>query len=217
MTTKLEILTVVLLVGCGGSHVRPDDLSAEGHRSAAAKEQAEAEAHRKLYDPQAYVTHSVSGRAAVATPADATYNPTAGHLEEAERLSAHARAHRDAAAALESFEAMECRGFQPKVRAACPVAGPIARVEDIDHGVRLVLVDGAPVADVVAHMRCHFAFARTRGFEKMEGCPMYVKGIAIMGSADGRAIEVTSRDDATVSELRRRSHEEGGGQAANAT
>ena len=136
------------------------------------------------------------------------YNPTDWHKQEAQRLTAHAKAHEAAAAELEKFEAVECRDFQAKVRAACPVAGPIARVEELPNGVRFVLVDNAPLKAVVGHMRCHLAWARARGFENTLGCPVYIKGIEIQATADGKAIEITAKDKPIVAELKKRSREE---------
>jgi hypothetical protein len=200
-----KTLMFLLLAGCAGQKVKPDDESAQAHRAEAAREQQDAEAHRKQYDPSQQRDVS-SGRTGGEF---SSYNPTDWHRHEADKLSAHARAHEAAAAQLEAFEAGECKEFAPKVRAACPVAGPIQRVENLPAGVRFVLADGAPTDAVVAHMRCHFAWARTRGFDQLPGCPIYIKGIAIQATADGRAIEVTAADKATVAELQRRSHQEG--------
>jgi hypothetical protein len=183
--------------------VRPDDMSALAHRQVAARDYYAAAAERKQYDPDARAT------AHGAAPLDpiATYNPTQLHLRRAASLAAHAREHEAAAAELEAFEDAECGGFSIGVRAACPVLGPIASVEDLADGVRLHLAEGAPVLAVAAHMRCHFAYARARGFERVADCPLYVKGIEIRPTSDGRAIDLTSADDAAVRELRRRAHE----------
>jgi hypothetical protein len=200
-----------MTAGCARG-VRPDDQSAEAHRAEAQKEQAEAEAHRREFDPNQTHTRVAAGHGRADAPVDveyASYNPTEWHLHEADRLSAHARAHEKAAAELEKFEMEECHAFTPKVRAACPVGGPVTRVDDLPDGVRFVLADNAPIDAVVAHMKCHFAWARTRGFADLPGCPVYIKGIEIRLSADGKSVEVTARDRAVAAELKRRSHEEG--------
>jgi hypothetical protein len=205
---RMSVL-VMLLYACASNQPRPDDQSAEAHRAEAARERSEADAHRGSYDPAQQKDVTGHSRGPGGDVAFASYNPTDWHLRESDKLSAHARAHEAAAAQLEKFEAEECREFLPKVRAACPVAGPIAKIEDIATGVRFVLSDGAPTDAVLAHMRCHFAWARTRGFEKLPGCPIYIKGIAIKASSDGRSIEVTAGDKATIGDLQRRSHAEG--------
>src|SRR6266540_1637450 len=76
-----------------------------------------------------------------------------GHRAEAAQEKSEAQAHR--------------QKFDP------------AQERDIAGGVRFVLAEGAPTEAVVAHMRCHFAWARSRGFVQMPGCPIYLKGISI--------------------------------------
>jgi hypothetical protein len=129
------------------------------------------------------------------------YNPTDRALADAERHLRHAREHEAAAVALEGFEDAECRDFAPKARAACPLLGPIAAVEDRADGVRFVLAAGAPVEAIVAHMRCHLAFARTRAFTDAGDCPLYKRGVEIAASTDGRGIEVTSRDRSVAQDI----------------
>src|SRR5205823_4680727 len=147
----MRLLAIALFsTACATQHVNPDDQSAEAHRAQAAREQAEAEQHQQQFDPSQ--ERSGGGRGRVGGElVFASYNPTAWHLHEASTLGAHARAHEAAAVALEKFEADECRMFSPKVRAACPVAGPIQRVEEIPGGVRYVIAADAPVDAVVAH------------------------------------------------------------------
>ena len=210
MSSARKLIVAALFVaGCASHAVRPDDESAEAHRAEAARARAEAAKHTQQYDPKAVAEESTSAGRRFDLPDDVrTYNPTAWHLREAHKDSAHAKAHEAAAAQLEAFEAEECRAFAPKVRSACPVGGPVARVEDLRNGVRLVLADNAPVGAVLAHMRCHLAWARTRGFEKLPGCPVYVKGIDIHASSDGKSIEITSTDSSVVHLIQQRSHEE---------
>ena len=57
-------------------------------------------------------------------------------------------------------------------------------------------------------MRCHYAYARTRGFEEATTCPLYLRGIDIKPAKDPLAIEITTADAAQVGELRARSREE---------
>lgn len=203
---------VRLLVGCAAMvglvactrEVRPDDMSAQAHRREAAHERASAEAHQKKFEPGAVARPPRPPSAgAVADQLFTDYNPTTFHLMEAERHHAHALEHERAAAQLDSFEDAECRPFAPGIRAACPFMGPIRAVEEIDGGVRLHLAAGASVAAVAAHMRCHFAFARSRAFVVSE-CPLTLRGTNVTVSAQGTTIDVMSHDRKITAELRRR-------------
>ena len=200
-----------LAIGCAPTNVRTDAMSAQSHRQEAAKERATADSQRKLFNP-----HATARTAPLIPPAaldtvvladtGGTYNPTRWHLTEAARSSAHARQHEAAAAKLESFEAAECAAIAPNVRAACPVLGPVSRVEDLANGVRVYLTDGAPIDAIIGHMRCHTAYARARHFEQVADCPLYIKGVDIQRTADGRAIEITG-DRAGAGEIQRLARE----------
>jgi hypothetical protein len=95
--------------------------------------------------------------------------------------------------------------FTSTARAACPVLGPVAAIEDLSDGVRLRLTEGASVEAILAHMRCHLAFARTRGFPESSDCPLYMRGVDITKSADGLAIELRSKEPKVIRELQLRS------------
>ncbi len=199
----------VLFATVSCAHVQPESQSAEAHRADAAHERAEADAQRSQYDPKqtggpvAVVGPGGAFAVTVETPPD---NPTAWHLRKAAQLSEHARAHEAAAAQLQSFEADECRGVSANARAACPFMGPIAGIVDIDGGVRFVLSDHTQVGAVIAQMRCHFAWARARGFTRVGDCPIYLKGIDINRSADGLGIDITGHERGVVTALRQNAH-----------
>jgi hypothetical protein len=129
------------------------------------------------------------------------YNPTDRALADAERHLRHAREHEQAAVALEGFEEAECREFAPQMRAACPLLGPVLAIEDRSDGVHFSLPADAPLQAIVAHMRCHLAFARARAFADVGDCPLYIRGVEIALSADGRGIDVTSGDRAVVNAI----------------
>jgi hypothetical protein len=185
--------------------VRPDDMSANAHRSEASKERAVAREHEREFEPGA-VARPIRGTG-VAPPMAADVipenNPTNWHLFAANKARAHAAAHEHAAAELDRFEAAECAPVDKAVRAACPFLGPVRAAEPIDKGVRLRLADGASAKSVVEHMRCHLAFARTRAFQVAE-CPLTVRGTEVNVTADGAGVDVTTADRGTVHELRRR-------------
>jgi hypothetical protein len=192
--------------------VRPDDMSAAAHKEAAAKEHAAADADQRSYNPAATRVGGLGNpppyeAGAVAYP-ETVYNPTEGYLRLAEKHRAHARQHEAAARDLERFEEAECRNFPPATRAACPLLSPTVAIEDIPGGVRVKLVPGTRVDAVVAHMRCHYAYARSHGFETSAGCPLYIRGLVIKESDDRQSIELLASGEADEREVRLRSREE---------
>ena len=211
--TKL-VLLVFAAAGCGTSRdaVKPDDMGAAQHREEAARENEAARQHAKDYDPHATVP-SPFRPAGGAASGDylfplSVYNPTEAQLQRADEHRAHARQHERAAQALEHFEAAECVGFPPAARAACPLMRPVTRIEDIGGGVRVTFAKGTPIHAVFAHMRCHYAYARTRAFDDAASCPLYMRGIDIKRAQDPLAIEITTADWQHVDELRQHSREE---------
>ncbi len=190
--------------------VQPEELSAAGHRQEAANERARAEDAFARYQPSARA--SMPGGPVGTTDAPRLYpldlypyNPTDRALADAERHLRHAREHEAAATALEGFEEAECREFSPKARAACPVLGPVAAITDRGNGVHVTFADGANVEATVAHMRCHLAFARARGWQDAGDCPLYVRGVEIAASPDGRGVDITSGDAVVAHDIQVRS------------
>jgi hypothetical protein len=198
----------LLLVACrSGPQVNPDDLSAAGHRAEAAREyELAAEASRpKPGPPEPTVVDRPSGATVYQPRSD---DPAELDRERAARHRAHARAHEEAAAELERFEAQECKGLLPAERFACPLLGPVSAVTDVPHGVRIRLShpEAAPV--VLARMRCHLAFARARGFERVATCPLYLRGLRLEPGPDAGEIDLLVDDPAREAELRQLTREE---------
>src|SRR2546421_393237 len=76
--------------------------------------------------------------------------------------------------------AAECKTVPPRERAACPLLGPAVAIRDLPDGVRVELARAGAIDATIAEMRCHYAFARTRGFsEEAAACPLYIRGIQI--------------------------------------
>ena len=187
------------------------DLSAQQHRDMAAREHAASATHSAQWQPQA------SRPTPFRNPIDSTdpmmftaevYNPTDWHLQAAEKHHRHAQQHEAAARALEKFEEQECRSFPPATRAACPFLGPAVAVRDIEGGVSVHMADGVRVDAVVAHMKCHAAYARARGYPPEATCPIYMNGLTIRQGANAAEIELTVGDKARVAELRQRARDE---------
>jgi hypothetical protein len=115
--------------------------------------------------------------------------------------------HEAAAEVLARFEAAECGGLPERSRAACPSLGPVAKIADVPWGVRVTFAPGTRVDAVVAHMRCHYAFARARGFDARASCPLYMPGLHIQ-QAGTLTVQLEAPDRGHVEELRSRSREE---------
>jgi hypothetical protein len=217
MTRKsLWAIGLVLGAACAGAdcaarepNVKPTDMSAAEHRAEAQHQEKLARQDDAQYRP------SAARVVALAPPGDATgvafpvevYNPTEGFLAKADEHRAHAAEHERAAAALERFEEGECKAFPERTRAACPLLGPVTKIDDTDRGVRVTLAPGTRVDAVVAHMRCHYAYAKAHGFDERVSCPLYMPGVEIT-QAGGAAVEIKVRNRAQVAELRARAREE---------
>jgi hypothetical protein len=208
-------LVALVLVGCTGSRarVRVDELSAAAHRQEAARQRAMAEQDYEQFRPTttaALGAGSWSGDSPRLFPLDVTrFDPGGRALEAAEQHLLHARAHEAAAQALEASEEAECRAVPEKTRAACPMLRAVESIEDLADGVRLRFRDGEAVDALLAQMRCHLAFARTRAFVDVEPCPLYVRGVRMELAADGRGIEVKGDTAAAVRAIRARSRGQG--------
>jgi hypothetical protein len=202
----LSILAVCL-GGCA-QDLHRGALTADDHRREAALNHAAAESHLSSYDPRAATQVRPGGLdepgGAIAQRVIA-YNPTEWHLRAAQRYSEHAREHERAAATLEAFAAAECEFTAPKARSTCPFFGPIRRVEDLTDGVRLQLEPDAPVADLVAHVRCHLAYAKVHG-DEAPSCPLMIRGVEASLSSDGHDIVLRARQRAVARELQLRAH-----------
>ena len=188
---------MALLPGCAESFlVRADDMSAEQHRVAARREQEAAARAEQL----AHAT------AAPASASDQTswYDPSDDHRHEASQRREHARQHASAATFLEQLEDRACVPVPREHRAACPLLGPLVRLDDIPGGVRAIFADQTRARRAIAEMRCQYAYARTRHFEASEACPLSVEGIEIRAGVDPRWVEIVSRDDQSVRLVRER-------------
>jgi hypothetical protein len=202
-------LPTLLLLACGSGGVRPDDMSAQAHRQEAAYErraadQRDREAAQQVDNPPAGYDPS--------RPSQISLDPTSRLRAEAESRRAHAVQHEAAARDLERFEAQECTGIEPHARATCPVLGPSAARRDIPGGVRIEPPASTDPAALLALMRCQHAHAQARGFRAdAAACPLYLRGIEIRASADGKAVEIVARTEALAREIRQRIGQLAGG------
>jgi hypothetical protein len=201
----LGSLFVVAACSATTQGVRPNDMSAREHHQHAAAERREAAQHRARYDPTA---SRRSGGNHIAGFDSSEYNPTTRHIAMADEHREHAREHEQAARALEGFTKAECAEFSSEVRRECPLLTVVDAVLDVPGGARLAIHPGTNIGAVVAHMKCHHAFGREQHFESMKQCPLYLDDVEIAPGPDGQSVTLTSKDPATVRQirLRARSH-----------
>ena len=216
MTRLTKTATLLLLglgLGCGQSNqtVRSDDTSAEAQRRLAQKESsaADRELQAAQSPPQEPSLSTTGGNNPQGYYYDVNiYYARNEHLTRARELSEHARQHAAAAASLETFEEAECGQFPPSTRSSCPLLGPVVGITDVPSGVRVQLVNGTRADAVLAHMRCHLAFAEAHGFGAAASCPLYIKGIDIRAGSTPGTIEIVGKDAKVVEQVRARTREE---------
>lgn len=208
LSAAAAAVSLALLVGaCAQSEgAQPDDMSVEAHRHEAQKHERLSAEHAAEYDPQATASRERTvGNPSEQIYATETYNPTAHHRTTAKRHAEHAEQHRHAAQALVQFEEAHCAKFPEQTRAQCPLMGQVTAVEDIAGGARLTLAAGVPLQAMVDHMECHFAFARTEGYQGMQSCPLYLEAVSVEAEPATHSVRLTTTEADAVQPLRERS------------
>lgn len=209
MNRRTALALVATLAGCAQPAPRPDDMSAAAHREEAAHEReaaqqslAEHGAHKRLIDSRLPGDHAGLITREEYGPAGPTIGPRGAtpDLYAAEARVLHAREHEAAASELERFEDAECAGIPPAERSACPLLRGAGAVVDVADGLEVRFRPGAPVDDVQRRMRCHLAYARTRGYLEDAACALYFKGVRIE-RPDPWIIRITAQDPRTVARL----------------
>lgn len=192
---------LILMFGCGATPgTQPDDMSAAEHRAHAAAEKREAAKHTSQYDGDA--TDVAQYGAEVWDVV--IYNPTQVHLERASEHRTHAADHLAAASALEAFEEAECKSFPAVTRKECPLLGTVEEVQEVEGGVSITLSDKLDREAALAHVKCHLAYARTRGRKGMSHCPLYVEGVSASAGQGAHVIELRVEHSERLSALRER-------------
>lgn len=207
------VAALLAAAGCaaGPQVVRPDDASAAEHRKEAARERAIADELQAKVLPGTSLPNPY--RDPITREPDpfygpTIYNPTDGYLDAANRHREHARQHLAAARALEAFEEMQCKDFPAAARAACPLLGPALAVENVRAGVRITFAPTVRIDAVVAHMKCHLAYARTAGYPQPSACPLYLEGVLIDREGSTSVVDITSADPATATRIQKEAKEE---------
>jgi hypothetical protein len=207
------LLPALTLLACGGpQQVNPGETTAAGHRAEADKERDVAATHLRRYrdakkTPEGKGTYWVRGPFADAPHFPVSvYDPARQEIDAADWHFTHAEAHEKAARELERFEEEECRYFPAESRSACPLLGPAVAYREVPRGVEVTFAKGVPGVAIAAHMRCHQAYARARGYDP--GCPLFIKGLEIEVTVDDNVVHITTDDGADVMELRARARKQ---------
>ena len=208
---SVVFVAIAFLAGCANKakNTEPDDMSVEEHQAAADEHEERAERHEEQYDPDAesqrqVATAATRPNAGGSTYRLETYNPTSRHEELAERHQEHVEQHEAAAQALLDYEEKHCARFPKKTRATCPLMGQVAGATEVKNGVRMSFHEDVNFEATSDHVQCHYAFARTEGYEGMETCPLYVNGIEVAENADARTITITAESKEAVEKIRER-------------
>lgn len=197
---SISLVGTLVIAACATpAGTAAEDMSAEQHRAAATAATAEtdrAERSTTSFEPRGNDAHGL---------VDSMYGTDVYDLGAAPR-DAHqsmAAAHASAAQELESFEHEQCAAFPTQTRTRCPLLGTVKVATPIENGVQLELFPGVNREAVVAHVKCHHAFARSQGFEGMPSCPLYLRGLHVEESETG--VVITTDKPEVVDDLRARS------------
>ncbi len=196
-------IVLLFLLGCGGigPGTEPDAMSSDDHRQQAAELERQAREHARRSDVR---VGNASDERFGHPEGIEQYNSTDVYRRLARFQQQRAREHLEAARILEEFEEAECGAFTPEIRVACPLLGQVDGLEDISNGVRVRLSEGTDPDAAITHMRCHLAFARSRGRVGMQECPLYLQGVRVEPVEGSRSIDLVSDNPDDLEALRRR-------------
>lgn len=209
---------------------QPHDMSTAGHEAMASREDKSAAAHAAQYDPSA--TGEKGGRCG-AEPwiSDigggvcwtSVNNPTAEHLNEAERHRKMAADHRAGSKALQDAEASACVGLSEQDRDMSPFAHreDIAKVEPLSTSgspkspsrtvgaiVTFRATPGMTAQWLQRLVDCHLARSSAMGHDvpEMAYCPLMPKNTTARVTAAGAGfdVEIRSNDSDSVKEILKR-------------
>jgi hypothetical protein len=197
-------IALVSLAAC--RHTAPEEMSAKEHLAEAQAHQTAADRERELYTPmEARRLPAVVPRPETPEGWNFNWNPSAQHLERADREMLRAAEHSAAASALKTFEDQACASIEKEQRAACPLfASAVKTVSSTSTGIRLLLTPSASAADIYQRLSCHLAFARANGFDK-PSCPLFVKGAQLRRASDN-VIEFWSDVPSVAQALQAQAH-----------
>jgi hypothetical protein len=184
--------------GCGHTGVRAEDQSAVAHRAEASRDTVAA--RHDASEPD----RNIGPRqiALFVAPSDFA----AAHERDAAQ-------HTAAADSLDQRVRRECVAVAVTDRSGCPFAGrPVAHIDDVPGGVRMRFAPGGDDAARTALLtRCHAAVLAQQGRETMPSCPLATRALSVQASLDAGSVllTLTTSDEASVAELRRRARAPG--------
>ena len=216
------------IAGCASTPgARPHDMSVAQHEGMANEQARLADREQAQYDPSLTTTtrrcsSGLPGKQ-VACWSDTT-NPSASHLNAAERHRRMAADHRAASRALRDAEAEACSGIADEDRDTSPfehaddiaVVRPLEVADGPKGGLeRLVgatvtvrAVPGMSTEWLQRIVDCHLARNASVGHyvPEMPSCPLVPKGVeaTVTSTGDGFAIAIRAGDSQTAREVLRR-------------
>ena len=213
----MRALALTLLFACGTAR---RDLGVEEHQRAADVEERSAAAEQRLYDPSRRVHLNecpFAGSLHESPCWSVDQNPTAIHLQEAQRHMLLAAKHREASRALREAEARACGGLSDHDRDTSPFAhrDDVVRSEPLreetergprDLGAALVFraVPGLTVERLQRLVDCHLARNAALGFDQDEpDDPLDLPGVGAR-VREGLRVEVTASIQKTAREIQAR-------------
>ncbi len=212
---------------------QPHDMGAAQHEAMASNEEKAAQQHASQYSPDASVKTQRCGRGGrVTTGLDegcwtSSTNPTAAHLEDAEKHRKMAADHRAASQALRDAEARACGGISDEDRDESPFAHreDIISVEPLTVGTTSGRSQSARMVGAVVTFRavpgmtaqwlqrvvdCHLARNSALGHDvpEMPSCPLVPKDVTATVSATnaGFGVAIRAENAETANEVLRRAH-----------
>jgi hypothetical protein len=219
------VLVALTLAACASTPgAQPHDMSAAQHEAMAQRAEQGAALQQSQYDPGARTSSTICNSRS-GTCWTSTSNPTAQHLEEAERYRRMAADHRAASQVLRDAEARVCVGLSEEDRDRSPFMhrediasveplyanvssgkGPYARLEGAI--VTFRAVPGMTAQWLQRVVDCHMARNAAMGHEspEMPDCPLVPKDVSaqVTATSTGFAVAVRSDDPAAANEVLRR-------------
>jgi hypothetical protein len=231
-TTEVNVLkkgiwyfAIASMAACGGTPgAQPHDMSAAQHEAMAANESKAGESHAAQYSPDASVASERCDPRSTACWTSTT-NPTATHLDDANKHRKAAADHRAASQALRDAEASACVGLSDNDRDMSPFdhREDIASVQPLNLNVssgrgQYMRMEGAvitfrAVPGMTAQwlqrvVDCHLARNAALGHDvpEMPYCPLVPKGVTakVTATDSGFAVAVRSEDSDTSKDVLRR-------------
>jgi hypothetical protein len=217
--SKPVLFMVALALSCAPFRKTPTnvyEMSAARHETEAAKEDQAAREEASKYVPETVSNgEGCMTRQGAPVPCWSLLpNPTAWHLQEAERHRSHAEAHRLASQELHANENKACAGIVEADRDMSPLdhCADIERVEKLHENgaVRGVVVffhevPGLSVTWLQHLIDCHLARMAEMGFESDErpACPLALRGVRATAwrSWGGIALRIEAPDAKTAAAL----------------